>query len=187
MTEDKKPLQTRHYLMAGALAATVAATLWAAQLGEDNKEEAVQATAGQRRTTPPVDASRSSVTSSVPAAPAPTDWSPIKREAFADVPLEQFAAWQPPPPPPPPPAPPAPPPPPPTAPAFPYQLIGRLQDGADAASAQAFLSGPQRSLAVRAGDTLDGQWRIEQIGATGLTVTYLPLQLKQTIAFRPAS
>ncbi|MET0517221.1 MAG: hypothetical protein ABW005_00160, partial [Burkholderiaceae bacterium] len=96
-----------------------------------------------------------------------------------------------PPPPPPPPqvvaAPPAPPPPP-MAPPFPYQLIGRLVEGEGSGKgeqAQALLAGPTRSLAVKAGEVVDGQWRVDQVGATQLSLTWLPARLKQTISFRP--
>ena len=59
----------------------------------------------------------------------------------------------------------------PVAPPFPYKWIGRLDDGQ---VAQALLSGPQRSFGARAGEVLDGRWRIERVAATKLALTWLP-------------
>lgn len=58
-----------------------------------------------------------------------------------------------------------------TVPAFPYRWIGRLDDGV---SPQALLAGPQRSFGARAGDVLDGRWRIDGIAAAQLQLTWLP-------------
>jgi hypothetical protein len=41
----------------------------------------------------------------------------------------------------------------------------------------ALLTGPNRSVSVRAGDTLDGQWRVDQVSASGVRLTWLPAQL----------
>jgi len=194
MSELGKPLQTRHWVLGAGLAATLAATMWAAQTNPD--DAAVQATAGDRRETSPLsepgpsshEAGKASNTNSEPEAPLVTDWSPVQRKPWAEARPGQFAAWSPPPPPAPPPPPPPAPPAPPMAPAFPYQLIGRMVDGnTPDAPAVAFLSGPLRSVAVHAGEVLEGQWRIDEISATGLAVTWLPGKLKQNIAFRPAS
>jgi len=172
---NNKPLRTRHWLLGTALAATVAATLWASQSEED---VAVQPVAGKSRT-PQGQAPAKSVATTEPLAAV--SWNPVRREPWATPPDTQFAAWAPPPPPrvvaqPPPP------PPPPMAPAFPYQLIGRMVDGEQTL---ALLAGPTRSLAVRAGELIDGQWKVDQINTSGLAVTWQPAQLKQTIAFRP--
>jgi hypothetical protein len=101
-------------------------------------------------------------TSREPAAAGRTAWPEASEAALA--------AWSPPPPPPAPPvalaAPPKP-----KAPAFPYQWIGQLDDGE---TPQALLSSPQRSFGVRAGDVLEGRWRVERIASRGLQVTWLP-------------
>jgi hypothetical protein len=101
---------------------------------------------------------------------------------------DAFAAWAPPPPPP------APPPPTatrvvdaapraPSAPAFPYQLIGRLEgDGPPTA----LLNSPLRTLSVKAQDTIDGQWRVEAVLPTGVSLLWLPGGQKQTVSFRPS-
>ena len=56
-------------------------------------------------------------------------------------------------------------------PPFPYRWIGRFDDGG---GPQALLSGPLRSVGVRAGDVLDGDWRVEQVAASQLMLTWLP-------------
>ena len=68
----------------------------------------------------------------------------------------------------------------PTAPAFGYSLIGRLDDG----QAKALLTGPLNSFDVRAGDMIDGQWRVDAITAEGLTITWLPAGQRQHIGFK---
>lgn len=69
------------------------------------------------------------------------------------------------------------------APPFPYALIGRIEDGG---AVHALLGGAQRTLGVRAADVIDGQWRVDEIGAAGLTLTWLPGGQRQTLAFRPS-
>ncbi|MFN7726818.1 MAG: hypothetical protein ACK5QH_17310 [Rubrivivax sp.] len=82
-------------------------------------------------------------------------------------------------------APPAPAPPvaegPPPAPKFPYAFIGRLDDtpadtltGTTASTTTVLLGGPQRSLGVRVGEVLDGQWRVDRITRSALHLTWLP-------------
>ena len=171
----------RRLLLATVLAATLAATWWASRSGvEGSDEAAAQPVAGSRRAPPP----RTATLATEPAAP--TDWQPVKRRVWADAPVAQFAAWAPPPPPAPPPAPRvekvvAPPPPAPVAPPFPYQIIGSLSEGQQM---QAFLASPTRSLNVRVGEVIDGQWRVDAVSASGLALTWLPAQIKQQIAFR---
>ena len=197
MNESKssKPLQLRHWLLGGGLAVTLAATMWAAQSG-DADEAAVQAVAGGERrassdTSPSSPSSRSVSSKTGEPKSAATDWSPVQRQVWVSVTPAELSAWSPPPPPAPPTAPPPPPPQvaaAPMAPPFPYQLIGRMDEGsASKPQAVVFLSSPVRSAAVRTGELLDGQWRVDQIGPAGITVTWMPTQLKQTIAFRPAS
>jgi hypothetical protein len=75
-------------------------------------------------------------------------------------------------------APPPPPAPKPSAPALPFTYAGRMvEDGA----ATVFLSARDRNHAVRSGDVIDQQWRVDAIGATTMTLTYLPLNLAQTL------
>jgi hypothetical protein len=117
-----------------------------------------------------------------PAPPKPRDATPWP------IGSEAFAGWAGPPPPPAPPAPAATraadaTPTVPTAPPFPYQLIGRLEgDGQPIA----LLNGPLRTLSVKAQDTIDGQWRVEAVLPTGVSLLWLPGGQKQTVSFRPS-
>jgi len=100
------------------------------------------------------------------------------------------AAWIskiPPPPPPPPQAASSAPSPPPMAPPFPYQWIGRWQEqGAEPVSLRylAVIAGPGNTWVVKAGDVIEGQWRIDAITDTAVRVIYLPLSQTQTLAMR---
>lgn len=69
----------------------------------------------------------------------------------------------------------------PTPPPFPYQWLGRLDDGQ---TVQALLSGPQRSLAVAEGAVLDKRWRLDRIGGNQLSLTWLPGGDSITVAYR---
>ena len=93
-------------------------------------------------------------------------------------------AWSPPPAPPPPPSPPPPPvvvPAPAPPPAFPYQWLGEVeQEG----RLLIFLAGPQRTLAVAAGDVLDQRWRVDGADAGRLLLTWLPTHTAVTVAAR---
>jgi len=166
-----KALSRRHYLLGAGLALSLAATLWAAQMDEADEAgaELARPVAGTRRSSaaparPPAAASAAA------ADLAPASWAPPSRGAWAPVADAQLLAW-------------GPPPPPPSAPPFPYQLIGRLVDGQQTT---ALLAGPTKALAVKAGDVVDGQWRVEQIHERGLNLIWLPAKLTQTVAFRPS-
>ena len=136
-----------------ALAATLGLTAWLAT----RPDEAVAPVAPVAvRPRPVIDA----------AAPVSTR-SP--RSAWPEADPAALAAWSAPAPPSAPPSASAPSRP--VAPPFPYKWIGRLDDGQ---AAQALLSGPQRSFGARAGEVLDGRWRIERVAATKLELTWLP-------------
>jgi len=175
-------LTPRQLALGGALVATLAATAWVATRPEDGVVGAAAVPA--RR---PAAVAVAPAASSALAAAAPDTSA---REPWADAPPAQLAAWQPPPPPAPPAAPPpaAPAPlPPPVAPPAPYQMIGRLVEGEGARAVDiALLSAPNKSLSAKRGDVLDGQWRVEQVSASGVRLTWLPGQLPQTLVFKPA-
>jgi hypothetical protein len=105
------------------------------------------------------------------------DLVPKRREA-AGEPGNVFTSktWYVPPPPPPPTPPP--PPPPPTAPPLPFTYLGRFQDGG---KAEIFLVKDDRILTVKAGDIVEGNYRVEGIVGSKLELTYLPLGIKQTL------
>lgn len=89
--------------------------------------------------------------------------------------LFEIVAWQPPPPK----APPPPPPPKPVAPPFPYAYLGGLSEEGVRTS---FFSHGNRVIAVKAGDTVDAAYRIEQMTEQQMTLTYLPLDQAMVLA-----
>lgn len=86
-------------------------------------------------------------------------------------------SWLPPPPPPPPPRKPEPP----RAPPLPFKYLGQLQEGNDVAL---FLQRGELNFVVRAGETVDGVWRIEKITPTQAVFNYQPLDQTQTLTLR---
>jgi hypothetical protein len=69
---------------------------------------------------------------------------------------------------------PATPPPPP-----PFIYLGRL---AEAGRTTVFLAQGDRNLMVQVGDVIDNTYKVEEIGATLLVLTYLPQNLQQTMS-----
>jgi hypothetical protein len=162
-------MNRRQLTLSGALATTLVATSWVAMRPEDATVPVVAAV-------PP--ARRAVAAASAPEAPS------SGRAPWAEASPEQLAAWQPPPPPPLPPAPPpvaAASPPPPMAPPLSYQMIGRVFEGA---AEVALLSDPNNVLSVKRGDVIDGQWRVEQVTPSGVSLTWLPGKLPQTLVFK---
>jgi len=85
------------------------------------------------------------------------------------------------PPPPPPPKPvaePAPPPPP-AAPPMPFTFLGRYEDGG---ARVIMLVKGDRIYTVSEGDVIDQTYRVERLAGGQLELTYLPLDIKQTIS-----
>ena len=72
----------------------------------------------------------------------------------------------------------APPPPPPSAPPLPFTYMGKLVEGDDVV---VFLSQGERNLVARQGETIDSIYRVERIAEGAITLTYLPLDQRQTI------
>jgi hypothetical protein len=108
------------------------------------------------------------------------DLARLKREP-AKEPSNAFEAkswYVPPPPPPPPVAVKPPPPPPPSAPPLPFTFLGQYQDPARHVI---FLVRGERVLAVSEGEVIEGTYRVEGIVGTTLAITYLPLNIRQTL------
>jgi hypothetical protein len=86
--------------------------------------------------------------------------------------------------------PPAPPPPPtaaavaatPQAPPLGYHFIGRIDEG-DGLQ-RGYLASATRTLGVKPGDEIDGQWRVEAVSADGVALLWLPGGLRQVIGFK---
>jgi hypothetical protein len=67
----------------------------------------------------------------------------------------------------------------PEAPPLPFAYMGKLvEDG----RTTVFLVQGERNLIVRAGDTIDGTYRVDGIGEHDMTLTYLPLGQRQQLA-----
>lgn len=64
-------------------------------------------------------------------------------------------------------------------PALPFQFLGRFVDEGKAAY---FLQAGERNVVARPGDTLDERYRFDGVVQGTLQFTYLPLNLKQTLA-----
>jgi hypothetical protein len=98
---------------------------------------------------------------------------PLKRSSSPEEATDIFPSksWYVPPPPPKP-APPQPPAPPP----IPFVYLGKmLEDGKPVV----FLNKQERNLVVREGDVIEGSYRVESILPPLMTLTYLPLNIKQ--------
>ena len=114
----------------------------------------------------------------------------LGRRALEPAVGELFASrsWQPPAPPPPkkvevaaPPPPPPEPPPAPTAPPLPFTLLGAFE--AVGAAPVFYLAQADKVHVVSAGDTINALYRVDALDARGLTLVYLPLGERQTLAF----
>lgn len=121
-----------------------------------------------------------------PAAPAPRLRVELERLSRPDSEAAAAAgnpfgaiSWYVPPPPPPP----APlrvvQPPPPTAPPMPFSFFGRYEEGA---TQIILLVKGERIYTVSAGDVIDNTYRVEGLAGGRLELTYLPLNIKQTIS-----
>jgi hypothetical protein len=112
------------------------------------------------------------------------DLSQRLREANAGETANAFESksWYVPPPPPPPPPPgpvrPPPPPPAPVAPPLPFTYLGRYDDSVKAVI---YLVRGDRVLLVHEGDVIEGTYRVEGIVGTTLSLTYLPLKIRQSL------
>lgn len=98
------------------------------------------------------------------------------------IPSNAFRAmsWYVPPPPPPPRPPPKPlPPPPPTAPPMPFSFMGHYEE--EGALIILLVKG-ERIYTVSEGEVIDNTYRVERLTGGQLELTYLPLNIKQTIS-----
>ena len=71
---------------------------------------------------------------------------------------------------------------PPAAPPLPFRFIGRVyQDG----GTQAYVARGAKIIAVRKGDVVDNDYRVEKLGATELVFTHIPSGSRQVMQFTP--
>jgi len=162
-----RPLSKREW---GLLAVVPALILVAAGAAQDGKDQA--ATIAEPKP------AKANSNAGRAASSGELDLTPPRREADPGEPGNVFTSksWYvpPPPPPPPPPAAPAPP----TAPPLPFTYLGRFRDEGKAVI---FLVKDDRVLTVKEGDLIEGNYRVEGIVGSRLDLTYLPLDIKQTL------
>ena len=106
----------------------------------------------------------------------------LQRKPIAEKPTRDLfgsASWQPPPKPvvlPPPPAP--------VAPPLPYVFMGKMTQSGNSDIIFLTKGGGEAVYTVTAaGDVLDGIYRVDEIAAEYIALTYLPLKLKQVLSF----
>jgi hypothetical protein len=153
----------RRWPLAAALAATVAAAGWVG---------------GETRHEPAVPAARLAVPATPTADPAGTYALILQQRAMAreSVDLFESRSWKPPPV-----AVERAPEPPPRVPELPFAYVGRLVEHGEST---VFLEAEDRLHAVKAGQTVDGHYRIDEIHYDTVSLTYLPLGARQTLQLR---
>ena len=67
----------------------------------------------------------------------------------------------------------------PQAPPLPFVYMGKLVDDGETI---VFLTKENRNYILRQGDTIDGVYRVDKIDERAVSLTYLPLKIKQTLA-----
>jgi hypothetical protein len=170
----KASSKLRGWLLALALAATVAAAGWVG-----NREQSGVVVAPAARNGAPAERAEPQQQRRDAANPGATG-STIEMEKLSQRPVartfgEMFHArsWQPPPPPVSARAPERP-----SAPPLPFRFFGRLVDNG---TTVVFLNRQDDIYAVKAGDTIGGAYRVEEINGSEVVLTYLPLRQRQTL------
>jgi hypothetical protein len=69
-------------------------------------------------------------------------------------------------------------PPPPSAPPLPFKYLGKVMEGDEI---RVFLSLADRNYIVKPGENVDSQYRMDEVNDHAITLTYLPLNAKQTL------
>ncbi len=161
------PRRTRQILLGSALAATLGAVAWQYTQSQDEPADSVVAAVKSNT------AQKSPAQNTVHLALDKLQRADgLENNTLKDA--FQAQSWAPPPPPPAPPAPP----PPPSPPPLPYSYMGQLvQDG----TLTVFLTRQNQNYAVKAGDKLDGSYRVDSIDNQRMVLTYLPLNMQQSL------
>jgi hypothetical protein len=153
--------------LTGTLLATLAAAWWAAGLDDDEPapehgtRKAVRRDTARRAMAAPPDLTGLALLAREPAA------SPLDRDLPNLFPPRSFV-----PPPPPEPLPT------PVAPSLPFRYSGMLEDGGPLA---VLLAHGEEVRAVRAGDVLDGRYRVTAVNRSRVDFIYLPLNAPQSL------
>jgi hypothetical protein len=156
--------------------ALAGATAWSAWLAanepESEADTVVEVAEPVARDNPPAPAVIGAALVSAPAKPQEA----LPRLALSRANLFPEQTWFVAPPPPPPP--PYVPPPPPQAPALPFSYMGRWQE---AGQTTYYLARGALPVSVRAGQVLDGVWRLEPVSGGRLNFTHLPLNQTRSL------
>ncbi|MBW8372234.1 MAG: hypothetical protein K0M66_14865 [Thiobacillus sp.] len=173
MTEATNNTRRRPVLFI-ALAGVAAWSAWLAidKPASDADTDLVEVAEPVARARPPAPAAIGTTPAPAPANPQET--APRLALSRANLFPEQTWFVAPPPPPPPPYVPP----PPPQAPALPFSYMGRWQD---AGQITYYLARGTLPVSVRAGQVLDGVWRLEPVSGGQLNFTYLPLDQTRSL------
>lgn len=165
----------RQRVLFGALAVTIvlsgASGKWSKSASEPVLPSPTRMSPASRASAqpqPPIELER------LPRQDAPADADTVASNAFGAM------TWHvPPPPPPPKPASKPLPPPPPQAPPMPFAFMGRYEEGGVRII---LLVKGDRIYTVSEGDVIDNTYRVERLAGGQLELTYLPLDIKQTIS-----
>lgn len=161
----------RWALLLSLLATSVASAIMAPNEGEDKTGAAAHKPAPERHRE-----------THAATSPAELQLEPLQRSAAAESEsanenerdIFPRQSWYVAPPPPKPVAPPPPAPPP-----LPFTVLGKMLENGQP---QVFLNKQERTMVVREGDVIEGTYRVESILAPTMTLTYLPLNMQQTIS-----
>ena len=167
----KLPAGPKRLLLLASLAAIVAVAAFSADRTLERGDKAAL----------PTDQSAAAAGTKGVAAAGDLDLARLQRATASGGIANAFegTSWYVPPPPPPPPPPAKPlPPPPPAAPPLPFTYLGRYQESSKPIF---FLVKGDSVLSVSEGDVIEGAYRIDGLEGSVLSLTYLPLNIKQTI------
>jgi len=166
----------RRWSLTAVLATTVAAASWVG--GEQSNGSAAPGAGGETRHEPVAPTVRRAGPATTAAELAGTYALMLKQRAMAreSVDLFESRSWKPPPV-----ALERAPEPPPRVPALPFAYIGRLVEHGEIT---VFLEAEDRFHAVKAGQTVDGRYRVDEIHDDTVSLTYLPLGARQTLQLR---
>ncbi len=173
----------KRWLLGVGLVATLA-LVWLAPQDEVAQVRPKAAARGARPQSGPATTAtaKNLAASAVKSAARPDQLQRPERVAASEIKdLFRSSSWfvPPPAPPPPPPAPPPPPPPPPSAPPLPFTYLGQIVEDQ---KIQVILSRGDRVLTIFVGDNIDASYKVESLKGGTLTLVYLPLDIKQTLA-----
>ena len=163
----------RRWALAAALTATVAAANWAG--GEQNNGSAAPRAGGETRHEPTAPTVRLAGPATPTADLAGTFALKLHQRAMAheSVDLFESRSWEPPPVERAPDSP--------QVPAVPFAYVGRMIERGEVT---VFLEAGDRIHAVKAAQTVDGHYRIDEIHDDTVSLTYLPLGARQTLQLR---